>query len=278
MPSLQRIRKEVLQRGGWYESITATSGTTSTLTDTENLKDTGESSFTYEDLWIKCLTAVNSGNVGKIRRVDSYLPSSGTMTFGNPFPAAISAGDTFELDQISPNLVNSCINTALRRCTVERSDIVTYTAGDKQVNVTAQLTWIYSAEQITEIRYRYGAVANQYSYTEIPAYYFKAIMDNGSLWIEAEDTLRYGNNFALQLRTIAPYVTDDTELASDSTITGCPLDWIVPMATVELINRIGKNADLLTRGVLRLDLDREVLAAVQATVQFAPSINNVVRL
>lgn len=282
MVTVATIRKEVLTRGGWYESITATSGTTTTLADTEHLKDTGESIFAYEDKWVKCLTASAGSalNIGKIRRVDSYSPTSGTLTFGAPFPAAVVLGDTFELVDISPNLVDSCIFTALRRCIAIREDVITYAAGDTALSL-ASLPWVVAPEYILGLRYRSGSINNQYHYDDIPPYYWKVTRNAASFSIELDDTLRTPSaNVALLIRTVAPFVTDTDSFSSitDATTYTVPLDWIVPLATVELINRIGRNADLLSRGTFRLDLATEVQAAEQAASIFAPRLNYEVRI
>lgn len=278
MPTLQTIRQTLSNRSGWYNRITATSGSTNTIVDTEKLKDTGASNYDHVDNYFKCIQAVNAGNLGKIRRCSSFIASSGTVTFGNDLGSTVSAGDIFEEHQIDPEVLDSCINDALRRCTTIKRDLLTYSAGDTIINVTSQFAWITEVENILGLRYRHGTVANQYQFTDISPHQYKVTSDAGVIFIEFEDTPLHGTGIAIEVKSIGPHLIDGESLSTDSSSTNCPLDWIVPMATVELLNRIAKNTDLRDRGIVRLDRNEAIKDAEEATLKFAPSINYELRI
>ena len=275
----KQIRIAVSDRCGWYKSILATSGTTSTLVDTENLRDTGSSDYDHEDAWFKCTSAAQAGIVGKVRRAASYSKSSGTVTFGNALSATITAGDVFEEHQVDPDLIDRCINAALRRCTTVKRDLLTYSAGETQIALTGTYPWIVAPEYVLGLRYRLGTVANKYTFREVWPSSYKVTEDEGSISLEFYEPPATGTGIALELKSIGPYVTTEaSELSTDAATTNCPLDWIVAMTTVELISRLGKNADLQARAVLRLDKAEAVMEAETQTLNFAPPINYEVKV
>ena len=268
------IRQQVSDRCGWYKSITATGGTDSTLSDTENLRDTGASDYDHEDAWFKCISATQASIVGKVRRASSFVKTSGTVTFGNALPATVTSGDVFEEHQVDPDLIDRSINAALRRCTTIKRDIITYTAGDTIIPLTTPCPWVITEDYVLGLRYRLGTVANQYKYSDIWPSSYKVTSDAGVISLEFVEPPSVGTGIALEIKTIGPYVaTSADELTTDAATTPCPLDWIVAMTTVELLNRIAKNADLQARSVMRLDRNEAVKEAEAMTLNFAPTIN-----
>ena len=273
MPTLKEIREEVAMRSGWLTMITATSGTSGTIVDTVNLKDSGGSTYDWVDQYIKCVSATQAGNVGLVRRVASYVPTSGTLIPGQDYPATVTAGDIFEVLQIDPVMINDSINTALRRCTTIKRTNLTYSAGDTSISLATQ-DWVLSEDYVLGLRYRYGATANQYTWRELSPYEWRATSNAGVVSLEFDVAPFYGTNIALEMKSIGPYVVDSSdELTTDASSTACPLDWIVAMTTIELISRIGKNADLQARSILRLDRELARQEATDATMKFAPAIS-----
>lgn len=278
------ILLEVLRRGGWCEEITASSGTTTTVVDAVKLKDTGESIYAYEDLWAFVTEDAGATILYEVRRVESYSPTSGTLSVGNAFSAAPTAGDKIQLCAVNPELVKDCVITALRKCTYAREDSITWTTGINRVDLSAQLNWISMPEQILRIRYRTvnPSVPNQFYYTVFPPYEWSVEMLNGTAYVDFESPLRStaDSNTILQVKSIAPYVLDSqlTSTFSYTSSFNIPLDWIVSMSLVELLGRIGRNVDLLNRGMFRLDQATEARWAEEMSSRFSPPLNYNVRL
>lgn len=86
---------------------TATSFTCSSLTQTENNFWLGG--------YVYFLTATNAGNVGRDRRISAFTALTDTVTFAEPFPANIAAGDTFEIHSlVSAAEIHEVLNRAIR--------------------------------------------------------------------------------------------------------------------------------------------------------------------
>jgi len=142
MPAVQsrtrtQIRIAAGRQVGGYDAVisgtTTSAGSTTTLVDISLMGGDDE----YNNWWVY----ISSGaEAGKLRRVNDYTGSTGTITIrGAAYSGAVAAGVTFELWQ--PNMNPTGVNDAIDQAVGELTNIALVPDED-----TSQFAWIYQGE------------------------------------------------------------------------------------------------------------------------------------
>ena len=219
------IRREAAARLGAIaqpDPLTAASGSTTSAV-VSALIDSTESDQRYVGCWAYFL---NGTNLGEVRRVQSYVPASGTLVFNRALGASVAASDTFELhDWLDPTVWNDCISRALRRCTREHRDQLTIVTSQTNYALSS-LTALIRPSQVIALMERHGSTANQYTWYEVPRYRWAVEIDDDALTLNLLGGLSYNSadtSTTLWLDWIGPYA----DLTTDAATTTCDLDWLV---------------------------------------------------
>ncbi|MFN8525117.1 MAG: hypothetical protein U0821_18630 [Chloroflexota bacterium] len=216
------IRQEAAK--AWGRSVvvsTATTGSTSSLVDNYRLLDSNESPNQYEGCWVMPYSGTVA-NVGRISRVGSYSPTSGTLSLSPSYPSAIANGDGYELHNLlSPDDWNFAINWGLRKCVANRVYSITPVAEQLQYTLPS---WVEREDDVTDLWVETGA-SQRKRREKVPPYVWKVQeeADTLALWLDHAYAPDVVNNLALIVEGIGHY--DD--LSTDSATTTCPLDWAV---------------------------------------------------
>ena len=108
--TLALARAEVSLRAQEFLRGVATGGTASTIIDTNNIQH-------VDGYWAETVvlaTGGTAGNLDKQRRVSDSTAATSTLTMYSAFPAAVVAGDAYELyRRFSPTDVDTALNRAL---------------------------------------------------------------------------------------------------------------------------------------------------------------------
>lgn len=143
--SVQTLRQEAAKCIGAYLAHgTATAGSSTTLTDQSNTT----SSILWSSLsagverfrgaW--CLMVSGTpANIGQWRQISDDSPGSGVVTFAKPMPAAVVAGDGYEIyAALTGEQWYDVINDGLKRCQyLSKSPITLVPDGDMEASGTA---------------------------------------------------------------------------------------------------------------------------------------------
>lgn len=266
MPSRVTIRQESADRlaGGLVVS-TATGGSTATLLDSEVLLDAGESPDRYAGSW---LHPTSGTNAGKIRRVNSYVPSAGSIAFP-ALASAILAGVSYELhDHLSPAQWNTAINRGLRRCTHERRDPLAIVSKKRQYDLTTALPTLEHKAAIKALWARWGPT-NEKREEELAPASWKLYHEGGKVILYLRSPLEPDptNNLELLVEWIGPY----DPLATDAAVTACPLDWIVAATLVEAWERYGRTISEQARQATVISAQQAEAELTERTGQFGPN-------
>lgn len=268
-----QIRQEAAARLGalgYPYPTTAASGTTTTAVVNE-LIDSIESLYRHVGNWAYFLNGTNSGEV---RRVQSYSPDTGTLTFSRALPAAVAANDTFELHEwFDPRIWHDCLTRALRNTPRERREAVVIVANQTEYSL-ASWTWISKKTQILRLVLRHGSTANEYHYQEIPRYRWHVEADDDAFTLVLTAPLSPSNSVALYFDAIGPY----DALATDSASTACDLDWIVFGTLKQAYEVYGKVIDDGAKKAVLIDRDEVARRHQQLTREFGPKLNPILRL
>jgi len=135
--------------GKWVSRGTIASGTTTTLVDTTQLEDdtTDADATQYVNAWARLWD--NSGTTVYDRRITTYTPSSGTLTWAGAAMTPEAGVDTYTLHYLChPDLVENSINKTLRLNRYRTYHLLTQVVdGDMEDSTADPPNWTESASQ-----------------------------------------------------------------------------------------------------------------------------------
>lgn len=232
MAILKDLRVDLSRRLGVVKTGAATSGTTVTLVDSDNLLDPLASTDTFRTHWL----LITSGALqGELRKVSDYAPATGTLTLNRSYSSAPSVADTYELHgTLGPSDLRTCINQALERCLYTTTYDITTVASQREYTLPS---WATNSWQPYSVRKRYGNAANEYYWRDV---WFSATVNDASVVIEiaprpAAETLTV---YAVRPYTSLTADTDSTNAASELVLAGAK------QAAYELLSRPAPGADV----------------------------------
>lgn len=269
-----QIRQEAAARLGSivvpYPS-TAASGSTTTAVINE-LIDSVDSEYAYVGSWAYFLTP--AGNAGEVRRVQSYAPASGTLTFNRALGTAVASGHTFEIHEwFDPRIWNECINRALRNTPKERREQITIVTNQTEYSLASH-TWFTRKSQLKRLVLREGSTASEYRYREVPSYRWHVEADEDVFTLVLTEPFSNVSTLALFMDAEGPY----DALATDVATTTCDLDWAVFGTLKQAYDIYGKLIDDGSKRTVLIDQDTVIRKHQQLTREFGPKFNPVMRL
>jgi len=221
---------------------TATSGTTTTLVDTNALAVGGNSVSRFMSFYLYRPAAANTGDYFRRVTPTGYAPTTGTLTQGTPVwtvaPKAGADSGYYELWQWDPVQVNAAISRALtKRCFSLQRDLVT-TNGQSRYDLTAapfSLAITNIQDQVAEIVQFYGTDPNARVQPWQSA--------GKTWWPETDNGVLYAcfdppPTGTLQVTWKKPYAA----LSDDTTTTDCPVEYVAWAAYFELFDALSKQA------------------------------------
>jgi hypothetical protein len=267
------IRQEAAARLGALQypyPSTAASGTTTTAIISDAI-DSVNSEYDYTGCWAYFL---DGGNDGLVRRVQSYAPGSGQITFNRALSEAVAASDTFELHSwFDPRIWNTCINRALRNMPRLRKEEITVVTNQTEYSLFAH-TWLTRPSQITRLIIREGDTSGEYRYHEVPSSMWVPVIDDDALSLILTQPMTLSDTQALFIEAVGPY----SELDSDAATTTADLDWAAFGALRQAYDVYGKIIDEGGKRTVLIDADAVMRKFQQLTREFAPRFNSVLRL
>lgn len=268
-----QIRQEAAARIGsiaYPYPCTGTSGGSTTTAVVSEFIDSIDSEYRNVGSWAYFL---NGTNAGAVRRVQSYAPTTGTLTFNRALSASVASGDTFELHEwFDPRIWHDCINRALRNTPRMRREEITIVTNQRQY--TLWQPWITKVDQIFRLVMRYGSTANEYTYREVSRQRWHVDIDDDVLVLNLTEPYTNQSNVALFMDATGPY----SELTSDSSSTTCNLDWIVFGTLKQAYDVYGKIIDDGNKKTILIDKDEVMRRHQQLTREHAPRFNPVLRV
>lgn len=272
--SRTQIRQEAAARLGalvYPYPSTAASGSTTTAVVNEAI-DSVDSEYRHVGSWAYFLTP--AGNLGEVRRVQSYAPSSGTLTLNRALGTAVASGHTFELHEwFDPRIWHDCINRALRNTMKERRDEITIVTNQTEYSL-ASYTWFTRKSQFLRLVLREGSTAAQYRYREVPSYRWHIEADEDVFTLVLTESFSNNTTLALFMDAIGPYDT----LSTDAATTTCDLDYIVFGTLKQAYDVYGKIINDGSKRNILIDQDTVIRKHQQLTREFGPKFNPVMRL
>jgi hypothetical protein len=268
-----QIRQEAAARLGalvYPYPSTAASGSASTAVVSE-LIDSVDSQYAHIGSWAYFL---NGTNAGSVRRVQSYAPDTGTLTFNRALAASIAASDTFELHEwFDPRIWHDCLSRALRNTMRERREALAIVDNQTEYPLSS-FTWITKKSQIHRLILRHGATAGQYRYAEVPRWRWHIEADDDAFTLVLTQAFTGTASLALYFDAIGPY--DD--LSTDASSTTCDLDYIVFGALKQAYDVYGKLIEDGAKKPVLIDRDEVLRKHQQLTREFGPKLNPTLRL
>lgn len=247
-------------------SGTATGGTTTTLVDATNLLDAGDSLYNFVGGWIKFTSGTFSGTV---KRISSFSPSSGTITWSSALSGAIVAAVTYEIHLLlNPDEWDRCINRALRECTRRRQETIAIVQNQRQYSLAAY-TDLTEPDYVYKMELRYGATTDQYTYTELPVYLWDVREDDDAFVLSFSCPMPYNpTNTALIMHYYGPYA----DLTSDSDTTNINLSWVVSGTLKYMWELYGHGIEMNQIKIVGLEKDEIIRDFTAKSVRYSPEI------
>lgn len=144
-------RQDTQTKIGPFLQLTAGTSTTSTLVvTTYQVRSNIDQSDLFKDYYIYRPDAVLASD--RVRTVDSYEPSSGTLVPSLTWSNA-PTGEAVELSVMNPDDVHLWINRALKRMLVQVEFTVTPTANAVRHNLTATASWLTDPDWVYQVGY-----------------------------------------------------------------------------------------------------------------------------
>jgi hypothetical protein len=150
--TLAQLRQELAKSLDSYVSGTATSGTTTTIVDTD-LLDSGQYAddhFNGADIYIVDTTD-DGAPEGEARYCTDFVQSTGTLTVGKAFSAAPGTDDTYE---VYLNCTVEELNQALMFAVKDWRLYTSLTLSDNQAEYTVSADHLHSADQVIGVYLR----------------------------------------------------------------------------------------------------------------------------
>src|SRR5438552_1215528 len=108
--TLATARTQIAQRSAEFLSGTATSGSTTTLIDTNNLQYVDSY---WNEQWVLFTSGTNNGLV---RKVSAFTQATSQITLYSAASASVMNGDTYELyRRFSPADIKTALNAAINK-------------------------------------------------------------------------------------------------------------------------------------------------------------------
>ena len=181
--TLAQLRIELAKSLDSYITGTATSGTTTTVVDTD-LLDSGQwadDHFIGSDIYISDTTD-DGAPEGEVRYCTDFVQSTGTLTVGKAFSVAPGSGDTYEIyTKATVEELNQALMLGVKDWRFVSSDDLV----DNHAEYTVSGTNIHSADQIIGVWMRDGSDAGE-AYYQVTGF---KIWDNaGVITIDFSDS------------------------------------------------------------------------------------------
>ena len=207
MATLTAIRQLMAKELADFLASTATSGTTTTLTDTTWPANSTLSTDDYwQDAYLFRPNAVAGGD--KVRIVKTYTPAGGIFTPDTTWTNSPS-GEAYEVHKIVEPLtaMTALVNEGLKRCFVEFEITLTpSTVTAQRENLTAVAAWLTDPQWVRECgRLVTGEVRSDRDPYTRPVR-GKASLRGGTIWMEHPDEV-YATTDTVFLHCIRPAYT-----------------------------------------------------------------------
>jgi hypothetical protein len=229
--SRKQLRQAIIEEldGGCVGTVD--SATNTTLTDAD-LADRGQDTYAAGSTWLK----ITSGaGVGQVRATELFAADSGQFTLKRAWTTVPSPSDEYELHTlVHPDRLDEAINRGLVSLPYDVEQEITVV--DDALNYSlAAYTWLANPRQVWGVKVRYGDEANEYEYLPAPGW---TVRNNaGAMTLDR----RYPGSASSKLYLCAVRYYD--ELASDAATTGCPQEWAVAAAAVELYRYLARQSN-----------------------------------
>ena len=225
-----RARVGLLLDGEQFVSSTSTSGTATTLVDTSRLKNAYWGATMFGGSW---LLLVAETGTDRERLIDSYAPSTGTLTFSQSVSPDVGTV-AYEVYSVRPSYIETKINEALERVfTLESVTVAPAADGDRQISLSS-LTWFTRPdEQFIGLYEQVGTTSNQYVFRKVPNVRVRRDRDAFTLNLMGPT---YKTTDTLHFLAWEPYSAIAT-MASPTDSSTAPLDWVAWETVREITER-----------------------------------------
>ncbi len=228
MSSREALRQELGEDLSSMVQGTADSGSTTTLVDAD-LIDSLEENEQLEGAWV-WMQDDTAGTTMVERRVRTYDPASGTLTFSRPFTDARASGMSYEIHKrLKPSQINTVINRTLARLAYVVTEDITVVSGQRNYSLSA-LTAFTQAKQAMRVLWRHGDTADEYSYQ--PITWWEVMDRGGTFYLDVFPYTTVGGS----IMVFQYWRTYDT-LATDAATTECPAEWVKAGAMLRIYDR-----------------------------------------
>lgn len=198
--TLAQLRQELAKTLDSFVTGTATGGSTTTIIDTD-LLDSGQYAddhFNGADLYMYDTTD-DAAPEGEARYCTDFVQSTGTLTVGKEFTAAVGAGDTYEI-YLSCTVAE--LNQALMFSVKDWRLYTTLTLSDNTAEYTVSADHLNEATQITGVWMK-DSDETEESYHEITNY--NLWDDAGTITIEFQDTQDQDSSYTVRIEYLADF-------------------------------------------------------------------------